>query len=181
MTDCHLLLGRLDPENFLGSRMKLDVEAAERALSDRIADHTGLDLEAAAAGVLSIAETNMVFAIRAVTVERGLDPREFVIYSYGGGGGLFAAAVAEELEVPTVVVPRAPANFSAWGILTSDYREDTARRGCSRWTLPRWCSHRGPPPARGRGRRELARTGSATTTSRLCIVSMSAMPDRTTH
>jgi N-methylhydantoinase A len=68
----------------------------------------------------------MVFAIRAVTVERGLDPREFVVFSYGGGGGLFAAAVAEELEVPEVLVPRAPANFSAWGILTSDYREDVA-------------------------------------------------------
>jgi N-methylhydantoinase A len=126
VTDCHLLLGRLDSENFLGSRMKLDVEAAERALRTRVAEPTGLDLEAAADGVLSIAETNMVFAIRAVTVERGLDPREFVIFSYGGGGGLFAAAVAEELEVPTVVIPRAPANFSAWGILTSDYREDAA-------------------------------------------------------
>ena len=68
----------------------------------------------------------MVFAIRAMTVERGLDPREFVVFSYGGGGGLFAAAVAEELEVPAVLVPRAPANFSAWGILTSDYREDVA-------------------------------------------------------
>jgi N-methylhydantoinase A len=68
----------------------------------------------------------MVFAIRSVTVERGLDPREFVLFSYGGGGGLFAAAVADELELPTVVVPRAPANFSAWGILTSDYREDAA-------------------------------------------------------
>jgi N-methylhydantoinase A len=106
--------------------MKLDVEAAEHALRTRVAEPTGLDLDAAADGVLSIAETNMVFAIRAVTVERGLDPREFVIFSYGGGGGLFAAAVAEELEVPTIVIPRAPANFSAWGILTSDYREDTA-------------------------------------------------------
>jgi N-methylhydantoinase A len=126
VTDCHLLLGRLDPENFLGSRMKLDEEAAEEALRERIAAPAGLDLETAADGILSIAETNMVFAIRAVTVERGLDPREFVLFSYGGGGGLFAAAVADELEVGTVVVPRAPANFSAWGILTSDYREDTA-------------------------------------------------------
>src|SRR4029079_14857587 len=64
--------------------------------------------------------------IRAVTVERGLDPREFVVFSYGGGGGLFAAGVAGELERPEVLVPRAPANFSAWGILTSDYREDVA-------------------------------------------------------
>ena len=126
VTDCHLMLGRLDPENFLGGRMRLDVAAAEEALQSRIAGPLGLGLEEAAAGVLAIAETNMVFAIRAVTVERGLDPREFVVFSYGGGGGLFAAAVAEELEMPAVVVPRAPANFSAWGILTSDYREDVA-------------------------------------------------------
>jgi N-methylhydantoinase A len=126
VTDCHLLLGRLDPENFLGARMKLDAVAAEHALRTRLADAADLGVEAAADGVLSIAETNMVFAIRAVTVERGLDPRDFVIFSYGGGGGLFAAAVAEELEVPSVVIPPAPANFSAWGILTSDYREDTA-------------------------------------------------------
>jgi N-methylhydantoinase A len=126
VTDCHLILGRLDPERFLGGRLRLDVGAAEDALQSRIAQPLGLGLEQAADGALAIAETNMVFAIRAVTVERGLDPREFVVFSYGGGGGLFAAAVAEELEVPTVVVPRAPANFSAWGILTSDYREDVA-------------------------------------------------------
>ena len=126
MTDCHLVLGRLDPENFLGSRMQLDVEAAERAIQTRIAEPIGATLEQAADGILSIAETNMTYAIRAITVERGLDPREFALFSYGGGGGLFAAATAEELEIPTVVVPRAPANFSAWGILTSDYREDAA-------------------------------------------------------
>ena len=126
VTDCHLILGRLDSETFLGGRMRLDVAAAEEALQSRIARPLGLGLVEAAAGVLAIAQTNMVFAIRAVTVERGLDPREFVVFSYGGGGGLFAAAVAEELEVPAVLVPRAPANFSAWGILTSDYREDVA-------------------------------------------------------
>jgi N-methylhydantoinase A len=126
VTDCHLVLGRLDPENFLGARMKLEMDAATNAIAERIADPLGLGLEEAAIGILAIAETNMNYAIRTMTVERGLDPREFVLFSYGGGGGLFAAAVAEELEVPTVVVPRAPANFSAWGILTSDYREDTA-------------------------------------------------------
>jgi N-methylhydantoinase A len=126
VTDCHLLLGRLDPDRFLGGRLRLDPAAAESALRSRIAGPLGLELDEAADGVLAIAETNMVFAIRAVTVERGLDPRDFVVFSYGGGGGLFAAAVAEELEVPTVVVPRAPANFSAWGMLTSDYREDVA-------------------------------------------------------
>lgn len=126
VTDCHLVLGRLDPDNFLGARMKLDGAAARQAIEERIAAPTGLSLEKAADGILAIAETNMTHAIRIVTVERGLDPREFVLLAYGGGGGLFAAATAEELEIPTVVIPRAPANFSAWGILTSDYREDAA-------------------------------------------------------
>ena len=125
VTDCHLLLGRLDPANFLGARMLLDAAAAERAV-EAIAGPLGLDIEQAALGALAIAETNMTYAIRGITVERGLDPREFAMLSYGGGGGLFAAAVADELEIPSVVVPRAPANFSAWGILTSDYREDAA-------------------------------------------------------
>lgn len=126
VTDCHLLLGRLDPDNFLGSRMKLDVSAAQQAVERRIAAPTGLALEEAADGILAIAETNMTNAIRTVTVERGLDPRDFVLFSYGGGGGLFAAAVAGELQIGTVVVPRAPANFSAWGMLNADYREDRA-------------------------------------------------------
>jgi N-methylhydantoinase A len=125
ITDCHLLLGRLDPENFLGARMRLDVGAARRSV-ESVSGPLGLGAEEAALGVLAIAETNMTYAIRGITVERGLDPREFAMLSYGGGGGLFAAAVAEELEIPTVIVPRAPANFSAWGILTSDYREDAA-------------------------------------------------------
>lgn len=126
VTDCHLVLGRLDPENFLGARMRLDPDAARSAISERIAEPLGLELEEAADGILAIAETNMTYAIRTVTIERGLDPREFVLLSYGGGGGLFAVATAEELDVPTVLVPRVPANFSAWGILTSDYREDAA-------------------------------------------------------
>jgi N-methylhydantoinase A len=126
VTDCHLVLGRLDANNFLGARMQLDVDAAEQAITDRIANTIGATLEQAADGILAIAETNMTYAIRAITVERGLDPREFALISYGGGGGLFAAATAEELDIPTVVVPPTPANFSAWGILASDYRDDAA-------------------------------------------------------
>ena len=126
VTDCHLVLGRLDPGTFLGARMALDVEAARRAIETHVAGPTGMDVVQAADGMLQIAETNMMYAIRAVTVERGIDPRDFALFSYGGGGGLFAAATAEELDIPTVVVPPAPANFSAWGILNSDYREDVA-------------------------------------------------------
>ncbi len=127
VTDCQLVLGRMAPESFLGSRMRLDVDAAERAIREHVATTTGVELESAATGVLRIAQTNMTYAIRALTVERGLDPRDFALCSYGGGGGLFAAEVADELGISTVVVPAAAANFSAAGILGSDYREDAAR------------------------------------------------------
>lgn len=126
VTDCQLLLGRLDPDRFLGSRMRLDPEASRRAVAERIATPLGLNLEEAAAGVLTILESNMSNAIHAMTVERGVDPRDFVLLAYGGAGGFFAAATAEELDIPTVVVPRAPAVFSAWGLLCSDYREDAS-------------------------------------------------------
>lgn len=125
VTDCHLLLGRLDADKFLGSRMKLDRDAAVTALSG-VADPLELSIEEAASGALKITETNMTNVIRSITVERGLDPREYVLFSYGGGGGLFAASVSEELGANKVVVPRAPANFSAWGIVASDYREDNS-------------------------------------------------------
>lgn len=126
-TDAHLVLGRLDPDYFLGGRMKLDLAGARQAIEDKIAKPLGISVEAAAHGIVAIAETNMANAIRTKTVERGLDPREFVTLAYGGGGGLFACSVADELEVPRVIVPIAPANFSAWGILTSDYIEDQVR------------------------------------------------------
>lgn len=126
VTDCHLVLGRLDPERFLGSRMRLDVATAERAIADRVGTPLGLSLEGAAEGVLRIAETAMANAIHSMTVERGIDPRGFTLYAYGGGGGLFAAATAAELDIATIVIPREPATFSAWGILASEYREDAS-------------------------------------------------------
>ena len=125
VTDCHLLLGLLDANTFLGSRMKLQREAALGVVKS-LADNLNLSVEETASGVLKIAETNMTNAIRSITVERGLDPRDYSLLSYGGGGGLFAAAVSEELDIESVIAPRAPANFSAWGIVTSDYREDSS-------------------------------------------------------
>lgn len=126
VTDCHVHLGRIDPSRFLGARMELDADLARKAIRARLAEPTGLGLDDAADGMLAIAEANMTYAIRTLTVERGLDPRGFVLLSYGGGGGLFCAAVAEELGVGTVIVPTAPANFSAVGILRSDHRHDRA-------------------------------------------------------
>jgi len=126
VTDCQLVLGRLDPERFLGSRMRLDVAAAEWAVHDRIASRLAIPTREAALGVLTIAENAMANALHSMTVERGLDPRDFVLYAYGGGGGLFAVATADELGIGTVVIPRGPANFSAWGITTCAYREDVS-------------------------------------------------------
>lgn len=127
VTDSHLVLGTLDPERFLGSRIRLDINAAARAIDGLAAQLAITSREEMALGILRIAETNMVNAIRGITVKRGVDPRDFVLLSYGGGGGYFATAVAEELGIRMVVSPNAAAAFSAWGIATSDYREDSTR------------------------------------------------------
>lgn len=126
VTDCHLVLGSLDPDRFLGNRIRLDTAAAQRAI-DRLAAELDLGRDELATGILKIAESHMTGAIRSITVKRGLDPRDFTLISYGGGGGFFAVAVAEELGVTSIVVPTASATFSAWGIVTSDYREDSSR------------------------------------------------------
>ena len=84
----------------------------------------GLTLEEAAFGITRLADISMINAIRNVSVERGHDPRDFSLLCYGGGGGLFAASLAEELQIQQVIIPVNPAVFSAWGILNSDYRED---------------------------------------------------------
>jgi N-methylhydantoinase A len=127
VTDAHLLLGRLNPDYFLAQRMKLDVSAAEAVIRERVAKPLGLSTIEAAHGITRIADTNMTYAIRNLTVERGYDPRDFVLMCYGGAGGLFAASLAQELGIPKVVIPPEPANFSAWGILSTDYREDMVK------------------------------------------------------
>ena len=124
VTDAHVVLGRINPDNFLGHRMELDVDGARAAITEKVAEPLGLSLEEAAHGITHLADTNMIHAIRRVTVERGHDPRELSLLCYGGGGGLFAAPLAAELQIRRAIVPRNPAVFSAWGILNSDYRED---------------------------------------------------------
>lgn len=127
VTDAQIILGYLNPEHYLGKRMKLDVEAAKKAIKDNVATPLKLSLEATAAGILHLANMNMSYAIRQVTIERGHDPRDFSLVSYGGGGGLFAAKLLQELEMKQVVIPHHPATFSAYGLLYADYREDIAR------------------------------------------------------
>jgi N-methylhydantoinase A len=127
VTDAHVVLGHLDPDRFLAGRMRLDTGAAERALAERVAAPLDLDLPVAAAGIVAIATAAMANAVRAVTTERGLDPRDFALVAYGGAGPLHAVDVARELAVGTVVIPFAPGTFSAFGMLTADLRREYAR------------------------------------------------------
>jgi N-methylhydantoinase A len=131
ITDANLVLGRLNPAHFLGGEMKLDVEAAQRAIARRIAEPLGYTGESGmvemADGIVSIATVIMAGAIRRVSVEHGLDPRDFLLFSYGGGGPLHACALAHELSIPTVVIPAEPGNFSAIGMLLADARIDASK------------------------------------------------------
>jgi N-methylhydantoinase A len=127
VTDANLVLGRLHAERFLGGEMRLNVGAAHAALRSNVADPLGLDLTAAADGILRIAATAMSYAVKGVTTERGLDVGDFALVAYGGAGPLHAADVARELGIRTVIVPHAPGVFSAIGMLYADLRQDFVR------------------------------------------------------
>ena len=131
VTDANLVLGRLNPGNFLGGEMKLDVNVAQRAVAEKIAAPLGYAGENGAIqmadGIISIATVIMAGAIRKISVEHGLDPRDFILFSYGGGGPLHSCALAHELSIPTVVIPPEPGNFSAIGMLLADARIDTSK------------------------------------------------------
>jgi len=124
ITDANVVLGRLSPDAFMGGELRLQRDAAERALQARVAQPLNVDLERAAAGMLEVATSAMANAVRQVTLQRGLDPRDFTLFAYGGGGPLHAAAVARELQIGTVVIPQAPGLFSALGMLMADLRRD---------------------------------------------------------
>lgn len=123
VTDAHAVLGRVG-NNLLGGKMKLDVEAARRAMKEKLADKLNMTVEEVAEGILRVANSNMVRAIRVMTVEKGIDPRKFVLLPYGGAGALHAVELARALEIGTVVIPIAPGNFSAFGLLVAPIRYD---------------------------------------------------------
>src|SRR5258708_14680320 len=112
--------------------MRLSVAAANAALRTSVADPLGLDVTAAADGILRIAATAMSYAVKGVTTERGLDVGDFALVAYGGAGPLHAAEVARELGIRTVIVPHAPAVFSAFGMLFSDLRYDFVKTSLMR-------------------------------------------------
>ena len=126
VTDANVVLGRLDPNYFLGGALTLDGEAARRTIASRIAEPLGLEVEAAGEGVLRIAVSAMASAIRLSLFEKGLDPKDFALISFGGAGGLHACETASELGVARVVFPRDPGTLSAWGMLYADIVHDLA-------------------------------------------------------
>jgi N-methylhydantoinase A len=127
VTDANLVLGRLGADRFLGGEMALDSGAAERALREHVAGPLGIDVVRAAEGILRIAATAMSYAVKAVSTERGLDAAAFALIAYGGAGPLHASAIAREIGMRRVIVPRAPGHFCAFGMLFSDLRYDLVR------------------------------------------------------
>jgi N-methylhydantoinase A len=122
-TDANLALGRINSDYFCGGEIRADMDAVERAL-DAIAEKLNADRAESARGVIRIANNNMINALKLVSVNRGYDPRDFTLVAFGGGGGMHAVALARELGIRKVVIPRADDVFSAWGMLMSDLRRD---------------------------------------------------------
>ena len=124
VTDANLILARLGAESFLGGEMALDKEAAVAAVQKHVAEPLQLDVNQAAVAILRIANAHMALALRAVSVQRGQDPRDFALVGFGGAGPLHACTLAHELKIPIVIIPNLPGEFSAWGMLTCDLRHD---------------------------------------------------------
>jgi len=131
VTDANLILGRLDPDHFLGGTFRLDPQAAERGFEKFLAGparHAGFaSAPELAAGIVAVSNATMEKALRVISVERGYDPRDFSLICYGGAGGLHAADLARALGLPAVIVPQNPGAFSAMGILLSDVVRDVTQ------------------------------------------------------
>jgi len=127
VTDANVVIGVLDPNHFLGGRMKLNKVKAERALEEKIAGPLRLSLLEAADGVLDIINVKMEEAIKAVSSQRGYDIRDFTLVAFGGGGPMHAGRIALDLGIPTVLIPLTPGVHSALGLLMSDVKHDYVR------------------------------------------------------
>ena len=127
VTDANLVLGYLDPDNFLGGRAALDRSLAETALEERIARPLGFSTVEAAYGVSRLVSTAIAEGIRLMSVQRGVDPREFAIIAFGGASGLQAGQIARELQVEKVYIPAAAPVLSAYGMLCTDLKYDFSR------------------------------------------------------
>jgi len=124
VTDANLALGYLNPDYFAGGEMALDVNLAREAIREKVAEPMKLGIEEAAEGILRVVNATMIRGIRLVSVERGYDPREFALVCFGGAGPVHAVKLAQELNIPTVVVPPGPGVNCAFGLLMADFRHD---------------------------------------------------------
>jgi len=124
VTDANLILGRLAEESFLGGEMRLDHSAAISVVQKHVGEPLEMDVNQAAVAIIRIANAHMALALRAVSVERGQDPRDFCLVASGGAGPLHGCTLARELKIPLVIIPRLPGQFSAWGMLACDLRQD---------------------------------------------------------
>ncbi len=131
VTDANLVLGRISMGSFLQGKLRLDRDAAFRAIRDRVALPLGYQgdegVDRAAQGILDLAGATMAGVIKEITIERGHDVREFVLFPFGGGGPLFASILARQLRIPKVIIPPHPGNFSTLGMLTAGARIDMSR------------------------------------------------------
>src|SRR5215469_9846815 len=127
ITDANVVLGRLDPNNFLGGTMKLDADGARHGVEEKIGKPLRMNAAQAAQAIIDIAVNKMSLCVREVSVEKGYDPRDFVMFASGGAGPLHVLAIARELHIPTVIVPLYPSHFSALGMLLADERHDFIR------------------------------------------------------
>jgi N-methylhydantoinase A len=127
LTDANVILGLLNPRHLVGGALPLNADKARAAFKAAIADRLRMSLEAAAFGAREIAASNMIRAIRAVSSERGRDPREFALFAFGGNGPLFACGMAAALGVSRVIVPSAPGLFSSFGLLYADVEHHYSR------------------------------------------------------
>ena len=125
-TDANVVLGRINPRNFLGGEMLLDADKARAAVAD-IAQPIDKSVEETALGIVQIANNNMVGALRMVLTERGLDPRDFTLLAFGGAGPVHVSDLMELANIPSGIVPNYPGQFSAFGFIMTDARVDLER------------------------------------------------------
>lgn len=127
ITDANLVLGRLNPSYFLGGEIELEIEAARQAILEKCAQPLGMDVVDTAHGIVEIANTAMINALRLVSVQRGYDPRDFALVAFGGAGPVHANRLAIEVQIPKTIIPMSPGTTSAMGLLVTDLKHDYSR------------------------------------------------------
>ena len=126
VTDANVLAGRINPSYFLGGEIKLNMVKAEEAVKP-IADAFHVSIQEAAMGIIRLADSNLIYALKLVSIRRGYDPRDFTLVCFGGGGPMHAGALLRDLHTKKAIIPTNPAVFSAWGMLMTDLRRDYIR------------------------------------------------------